>query len=601
MGDRTPPSDSRHRMGDIYRSLEYLPRCFQVFALFAALLLASIRYNPAVAWLAVTMHSSFGTEIVWSVEYQRRLELMTLNERLCLTLYGVALSALTALTYVKSGRDVLRHLTQESGMSSSRRGPAVIMCLMLACEGTVVLKEEAMRELSNSDSMAHFVLTRFRGFEQTNFDPRWKYANPHFLIQTQILKAFMMSFVGRMLPAMLLAFVYRSCRDMRRNAHAALRWHIMTVMAFRSMFEVYAMVYGEGLRQCSSWCLLVCTLLWFGVVNYVFGPSKRAGWTASTCSSSLIEETFRGIGKCAVFFFMMHLSILAVVVSVHVVELLLIWLMFFLLTVWIPAIIDSCAVSYILCITSTVSFVAYKMDYTTRWGSLRLVSLLSLWWLDICILYSLAANVTRSRYGGVVAVLTVTTFNFRSLGSSKLNAGGSTTYFEACVDTLRSLVEEATFADDNVFFGYRTEISHFSSMMLRFCEVTGCLIALTGFLDYFQTSEARAYLASQDITLVTPVVLFRKLVRALILVLCFLVSIVVGLVMYRLVPKLTMYVPDFVAFGVAAGVACATLGRLVDLQEPLYNTSMRLIGVMEPPTLKEDNVLDEGYSKWRNA
>ncbi|RHW73035.1 hypothetical protein DPX39_040017600 [Trypanosoma brucei equiperdum] len=603
MSDGGISTGSHQHLGSIYRSLEYLPRYFQIFALFGAFFLASIRENPVIAWLAVTMHSSFGTEIVWSVEYQRRLELMTLNERLCLTLYGVALSALAMFTYVKTGHDVLYHLVQESGVdSNSRRWPVAIMCLMLACEGMVILKEEAACELSSSDSIAHFVLTGFRGFEQTGFDPRLKYANPHFLIQVQILKAYAMSFVKRMLPAVILAFVYRSGRDARRSAHAALRWYTMTIMIFRSLCEAYTMMYGDGLRQYSSWSLLLTSVVWYAMVNYTFGPSKRAGWTASTSSASSVRETTNGISKCIVLFFMVYLSVLALVVSVHVVELLLIWLMFFLLTVWIPAIIDSCAVSYIICITTAVSFVVYKMNHTTKWGSLRLIPLFSLWWLDICILYSLVANVTHSRFGGTLAVLVALGFHcYHSLEDLEHGVRTSGSYVEKVVTMLREVVEETVTMDEEVSAGPRTEKACYKTLVVVACAVMGFLISVAALLEYSQSSDVRVHLLNQNIILVTPRVLFRKFVRTFILVISLLVFVIAGLVMYRLVPQLAMFVPDFIALGVAVGVACAILGRLIDLQDPLYDALMRLIGAMEPPALTEDSVLDEGYGRWKHA
>ncbi|RNC43491.1 hypothetical protein TcCL_NonESM06803 [Trypanosoma cruzi] len=81
-------------LGSIYHSLEHLPQWYQVFALSGLFFLFPLREITLVGWLAVSLHRSFGTEIVWSEEYQRILEQMSFNERICLTLYGVALSVL---------------------------------------------------------------------------------------------------------------------------------------------------------------------------------------------------------------------------------------------------------------------------------------------------------------------------------------------------------------------------------------------------------------------------------------------------------------------------------------------------------------------------
>ncbi|KAG8349019.1 hypothetical protein ERJ75_000706600 [Trypanosoma vivax] len=582
-------SEVHNYLGNIYCSLEYLPRYYQISVLILTFALFSIREIPLVGWLAMNMHSSFGTQVVWSEEYQRRLETMKFNERLYLTLYGMALLALAALAYVKFARNFLGMLVQESGLTGNNKWwPAAVICIMFACESVIILKEEAARKLSDSTSLAYLALKGFEGIERTPFDQRLKNSNPHSVIQMQILKAFVLAFVKRVGPSVAFAFLYRTVRDVSRKAHAALRWYIVTLMLSRSLIELYSMYQSGNFQQTSSWILLTSTAILLGMVNYTFGPSRRGGWTAATSYASSLQETARGLVKSAVMFFVIYLSILALVVSVHVVELMLIWLIFFLLTVWAPAIIDSCAVDYIICIAASISYIAHKMDRLTWWGSIHLFFLLSLWWLNLCIMYSLVTNLSRSRYGGVVAMFVAGASFWYATGGCEYSASGVPSYFNDSVATLSRLVEEPIIGEYGKIFLAGPLVNNARPPLVNAVLVLAGLVASTALVGIYQPRELQAYLAGQNIVLVTPNVLFRKLVKTLIFAICFLIFVAVGLFMYRLVPQLTMFVPDFIALGMAVGVACTTLGGLMGVQDHLYIAFMRLIGFVEPPEIMEE-------------
>ncbi|KEG15301.1 hypothetical protein DQ04_00111010 [Trypanosoma grayi] len=581
-------ADSECYLGSIFHSLEHLPQWYQVIALLGIFFLFPLREIAVISWLAASLHNSFGTEMVWSDEYQRLLEQMSFNERLCFTLYGVALSVLAFAAYSVFGRDAIYIGIEESGLSGGRKWwPVVIVCAVLGCEGMVILKEEVASTLSDTTSLAYLAVAGFQGIEKANFDPRLANSNIHFIIQLEILKALLVSFLERVVPAVILACGYRLLRDVPRKAHAALRWYIITVMLSRSLIALYVMFRNDEWERQSSWILFASSLSFLGVVNYVFGPSKRGGWTAATSVVSSIHQTIQGIVKCTAIFFVIYLSVLAIVVSVHVVELLLIWLIFFLTTVWIPAIIDSCSMDYAVCIATAISFVARQMDYLTDWGSVRLWGLICLCWLDVCLFYNLATNACQSRYGGIVAVSMLMAGFWRITGRG-VGTGDFVTFLETNAAALREIVEEAPPQGDDTLSDRNAMMALFTSLIQYGLAVGLFLIACIALMSVCESRDVRARLHGYNIVILTPGVLFRKFVKTFIFGVCSTIFMVTGLALYRLLPQLAMFAPDFFTLGMAIGLACTILGGLMDMQEFLYVGLMRLLGVMDPPAVNDE-------------
>ncbi|EKF29861.1 hypothetical protein MOQ_006336 [Trypanosoma cruzi marinkellei] len=576
-------------LGSIYHSLEHLPQWYQVFALSGLFFLFPLREITLVGWLAVSLHRSFGTEIVWSEEYQRLLEQMSFNERICLTLYGVALSVLAFFSYRLFARGALHAGLHESGLSGGRKWwPAAVVCLLFGCEAMAALKEIVARILSDPTSLGCLALGVFQGVENKTFDPLLMKTNPHLIIQLEILRAMLLSFLERVVPAVVIGCCYRLLRDVPRRAHAALRWYIVTVMISRSLVEIYRMYWNNEWGQLSSWILFVSTLVLLGMVNYAFGPSKRGGWTAATSFVSSINQTISGIVKCTAILFVIFLCALALVVSVHVVELLLIWLIFFLMTVWIPAIIDSCSTEYSLCIVTAISFIAHQMEYLTDVGSLRLWGLLFLWWLNLCLLYNFATNACRSRYGGIVAVSISIMGIWRMTGHDG-KTGDIVSFLENSAAKIRDVVEGFSTVNETELIVEHAGLAVYNSLLYTGFTACVILVLCIGLIALCEPKEARSRLLRKNIVIVAPGVLLRKLVKTLILGVCFFIFMLTGTLLYRFLPQFAMFAPDLLALGAAVALACTILGGLMDMQEFLYLSFMRVIGFMDPPVANEDD------------
>ncbi|KAH9577230.1 hypothetical protein LSM04_000780 [Trypanosoma melophagium] len=580
--------DNEFYLGHIFHSLEHLPQWYQLVSLFSVLCLFPLREIAVVGWLAASLHNSFGTEMAWPEDYQLLLEQMSFNERLCFTLYGVVLSVMAFLAYRVFAYDVLYIGLRESGLTGKCKWwLAAFVCTLLGCEGMVILREEVSSTLSNKESLAHLALIGFDGINNTRFDPRLANSNPHFIIQLEILKSLLIAFLEHVGPAAILACCYRLLRDVPRKATAALRWYIVTLMLSRSLITLYSMYRNNDWNRKSPWLLFASSLFFLGMVNYAFGPSKRGGWTAATSVVSSIYQTIQGIVKCTALFLVIYLSVLALVVSVHVVELLLIWLIFFLTTVWVPAIIDSCSTDYIVCICTAISFIAREMNYITDWGSFRLWGFLCLWWLNICLFYNLTTNACQSRYGGIVSLSVLFTVTWRITGLRE-GRGDFVSFLEHCAAVMRNLVEGTIPVKESMLTGGTVATPMYTSLLQTGFLLCGILVGCIALMSIFSTPDIRTRLISQNIVLVTPGVLFRKLVKTLILAVCFLIFMVTALILYNFLPHLARFAPEFATLAVAVGLACTILGTLMDMQEFFYVVFMRLIGVMEPPAANDE-------------
>ncbi|ORC93725.1 uncharacterized protein TM35_000016020 [Trypanosoma theileri] len=582
-------ADSEFYLGSIFHSLEHLPQWYQLVSLFSVFCLFPLREIAVVGWLAASLHNSFGTEMAWPEEYQLLLEQMSFNERLCFTLYGVALSLLAFLAYRVFASDVLYIGLRESGLTGKRKWwLAAFVCALLGCEGMVILKEEVSSTLSNKRSLAHLALVGFDGIEKSRFDLRLANSNPHFIIQIEVLKSLLIAFLEHVGPAVILSCCYRLLRDVPRKATAALRWYIVTLMLSRSLITLFAMYRNDDWDRKSAWLLFASSLCFLGMVNYAFGPTKRGGWTAATSVVSSIYQTIQGIVKCTALFFVIYLSVLALVVSVHVVELLLIWLIFFLTTVWVPAIIDSCSTDYMVCVCTAICFVAREMNYLTDWGSFRLWGFLCLWWLNVCLFYNLTTNACHSRYGGIISLSVLFTLFWR-LSQLGERTGDFVSFLEHVASVSRDLVEGTVPIEGSMLTGGTVATPKFYSLFQAGLLLCGILVGCVALLSIFETPDIRNRLLSQNILIVTPGVLFRKLVKTLILAVCFLIFMVTALLLYNFLPHLARFAPEFATLSVAVGLACIILGTLMDMQEFFYIVFMRLIGVMEPPETNDDD------------
>ncbi|EPY17268.1 hypothetical protein STCU_10716 [Strigomonas culicis] len=114
-----------------------------------------------------------------------------------------------------------------------------------------------------------------------------------------------------------------------------------------------------------SLCTIAWSLIFLGTVNFIYGPSKRAGVVVTASAVNCFYTAAKGMLTCYALSAIATLIVLTAVVSVHVVELIGMWLVMFLLLVWAPAIIDSCSTDYMALLSVIFAFGAKALHAVT--------------------------------------------------------------------------------------------------------------------------------------------------------------------------------------------------------------------------------------------
>ncbi|KPA82410.1 hypothetical protein ABB37_03485 [Leptomonas pyrrhocoris] len=597
----TTPAAIPHFLGSVSISLEHLPPWYQLLSLCGVFAVVHLRNNAVITWLVVQLHSSTGTEAIWVDEYKMTLRVMSFTERLCFSLYGVTLAAIVAVLFRVFCQDTYNIGLNVGQLFPDKRLPtAVVLVLMCVVDG-IRLHTVIIDILNSPDSLAHLALHNFVGLEATDFDPSVAESNPHFVIQFELARSFIFSAALRRLPVMLLAAAYRLSRDVPRKAHVALRWYMATFAVFFLLQEILSMYLRYVWSDWSAWAMVGWAVVFLGVVNYTYGPSKRAGTVVTISAANCVTEAVRSLLTCAALWFIVSLVVLAFVVSVHE-ELVLIWLFITLLILWTPAIIDSCAMDYMTFLSFGAAAVRHAMDSTsTVPSSVRFGVLVFLWWLSTSLLYNATIHIACSRY--VAAAVALCWFlwslapprelweNPQSTAQLGLEDGHSVVHlFTARILWLRAVANFHSLPAGSWMY-HRSDGDSQKAFDLLLHEVVAvCVVcvAITSAVHYSLSPAVRLRWQQHDIVSTTPSVLLRKAIRTLVVVFCVGASVAAWwMVRLYVLPMWTQLLPDIIGKGLCTVAAVTTLGNLMDMQDSMYDGCVRVLGLRNPKMAAE--------------
>lgn len=628
--------ESTHQaVGNIFTSLQYLPRWYQVLGLAGIILLVYFRQNDMVEWLLTSLHVSVGTQYLWYEEYQEPLELMRFLERLGFTFYGVALSAIAFFL----GRYFILRCDSFGGgeLFPEHSGKNYFCIALFFVLETVSLRNiicscfsdpdssasAALRGLQSDFSAPHTSDESFPGFfaveevvENNPLDPFSSCFTQHFIIQRSILFRIVNRFLFINLPVLVITFFYRAVRDARRKIFVSLRWYMATYMTFFCLIQlVFAMFTGEWGGQ-TLWVSFCCCGLYIGLVNYSFGTAKRAGRIAHTSYIRCLTLAALGTGMCMLIWSVCLLVALAIGVSMHVFELIVIWMSIFLIFIWIPAAIDSFATSYMVVLTAVSAYIGYRMQaIESLAGVARYMLLGCAGWINLSLQYHLWLNVFFSRYlscGIVIGLLSVLVLYFPSSESEV------STWFSVAMEE-RAKITSSPFLELylSLWIGWWMNLCNVSPTLVVSLEflptrlsayylgMTGnpvlctyivcvmgqiCMSAVTlGTLVVYHKSRHSIMrtkkMRSLNIHPITPLIFLVQLTRGvttLIVVLIFVTSYTV--VKDTFLPNISVAaaLPSTVQKTVALFVTCAFIGFL-DCGEVINTSILRALGLREPP------------------
>ncbi|KAL7696121.1 hypothetical protein N2W54_003449 [Lotmaria passim] len=585
-------------LGSVSISLEHLPPWYQLFSLCGVFAVIHLRNNAVITWLIMQLHSSIGTEAIWVDEYKVTLRTMSFTERLCFTLYGVTLAAIVVVLFRVFCQDTYNIGWNVGQLFPDKRVQTTVSIVLMCVAEGIRLRSVILDILNLPDSLAHLALHNFEGLEATDFDPSVAESNPHFVIQFELARSFILSAALRRLPVMLLAGAYRLSRDATRKAHVALRWYMATFAVFFLLQEMLSMYIRYVWSDWSAWATIGWAVVFLALVNYTYGPSKRAGTVVTISATNCVTEAVRGLVTCAALWFIVSLIVLAFVVSVHE-ELVLIWLLISLMILWTPAVIDSCSTDYMTFLSLGAAVVLHAMDGTcTVSASVRFGVLIFFWWFVLALIYNAAIHVACSRY--VAAAVTLCCFLWSLAPPQELweNAEGTAQLslkedhgvvhlFTARILWLRMVANFAPIPAGSWMY-HRTDGDGRQVFNLLLHELVGlCVVcvAVSSAVYYNLAPEVRLRWQQHDIVSATPSVLLRKLIRTLVVVFCVGGSVATWwIVRLYVLPMWTQLLPDFIKNGLCSVAAVTTLGNLMDMQDSMYDGCVRVLGMRNPRT-----------------
>lgn len=608
---------SRYYLGSVTQSMEHLPRWYQLFALASVSLSLFLRDVELMRWIIKNLHSSLGTDWVWYPQYQRLLEQMSFGERMGFTLYGVGLALAATLIYKVFCQETYGLGTAASQLFQDQKAPLIASVIAFGGAQMVCLRHHIAACISRPSSLANAALNGFRASNSTTFDPALVMDNAHFIIQMELLKELVHVYFTTAVPLALIAGAFRLWRDLPRRTHVSLRWYVATMaMAYLTIAIPSACAWemwrGPDVLAGVAWCLF-----FVGLVNFTFGPSKRAGVVVTSTVINGATEALRAFSTSCALWLVVLLAVLTVIVSVHVVELILLWLLIALLCVWVPATIDACSTDYITMLSSGVGVMAYHRSSATRRACVRAAGLLAMWWLAISLVYNIIAQTTRSRYPAIGTILWLLVWQLASLfdriaaepvpndtPESVMLQKETSPLSPETVDWPRI----PALVNDGVMAHLGAQVERFLTLaemrneqdtetFMYLLQMAGILcvvvVVLNGILSNYQSATWKELMRRRHMPLVSPHVMYRKVVRTIVLVICLSsFGITWVAVEHYILPHISGLLPERVNSVVGGAVACTVLGNVMDVKETIYEYFLRMLGTHDPPKGDDDTSED---------
>lgn len=377
----------------------------------------------------------------------------------------------------------------------------------------------------------------------------------------------------------------------------------------------YTVLSGEWGSQ-SLWVSFCCDAVYVGVVNYTFGLAKRAGMIAHTSYIRCVTLAALGTGMCMLMWSVRLIIALAVGVSMHVFELIVIWLLIFLVFVWFPATTDAFATNYMIVLAAVTAYVGYRMEALhTLFGAARYVLLVYVGWINLSLQYHLWLNFFFSRYVSIAIIIGLVSLLALYVPSPNSELSE---WVSAAVD------ERAALVDSPYLEIY---LSLWTQWVMDLCNITPTLVVSSEFiptrlcalylkmpenlvlctyivfvvgqvfmifvtlqtmsvLHKSRMSEARTKkMRTLCIHPITPRVFVVQMIRGvstLIVAIIFVTSYIV--VQHTLLPQVSVIaaLPSTVKKVLSLLVTCAFIGFL-DCGEVIHTSLLRALGLCEPP------------------
>lgn len=315
---------------------------------------------------------------------------------------------------------------------------------------------------------------------------------------------------------------------------------------------------------------------------------------------------------CVVMWIVASVIMLAVCVSIHVFELILIWLGIFLTAMWVPAVVDSFATSFIVFLAGVTSYIGYGMGALSFVGAARYLLLICLLWIDVCLIYNFVLNATCSRYAAFTGLLTALgTLSYFTIFNSQYILTDLEQLRRDCEVSQQRLIERYVLhllrwvsdlcdlrdsfhpPPDVMYYFFRylkvseSEVltAYVSSVVTSVCFGGFMLLCIHLLHHALKSAKREKKLRRLYIVTLTPFVFFHHIARGISTFVVFVIFCAAFfLVEDTILPRYMVFtaLPQLVRQVIAFTAACLILGFL-DCGEVIYDTILRATGFRDPP------------------
>ena len=582
-------------LGSMQDSLRLLPRFYQVLCICSV---ASLFWfdTAIVVNLLNHFHISFGTNFVWAEDYTALLGSLYLHERVALALFALGLIALVAAIYSLCAAASSYSLTPlQHFLFPSRDQLNTFLWIVFSADTFVAILVTVIPACTVA------------GISQA-LDPKEKAGAPsttgiHVALQIEILKRIGLWWVQRALLPGSCAVVYRFIVDSGRPGTASrakpLRRYMSSVAWWRLLLRLLELPLQSTMAPNGIFELqveIVSAVVIQLVLNHECGASDPAGDIKGLSRKRHALHSLTALLYCCSVPAVAALCLVAGLVGVHVVELIAVWMMFTIVTLWIPAAFDSFALDYI---ASMIAVGCIALTYYQIVPASTACRMWVVWFVAaaaVATVINFASNLLRSRKVCLAMVLIFAAVVLY-LQEQKLAFTARVASAIVEMDT-RALVFSAESLDDftNSVFSLTSSGTEFFSPNISFVinTLAAALVTLlfSGFnelLAHQRVSRSRQGMASRRkrrLPLVTLDVLCVKLSQVFVFAMFVVVSVLATLILRHFaLPLFLSILPHELHWVVAAVFGFTAFGALMDSREDCLVHVLRSLGFLNPPPL----------------
>jgi hypothetical protein len=572
-------------LGSMSDSLRLLPRYYQVMCICSVSSLFWLDKAIVVALLN-NFHINFGAKFVWAEDYTNLLSVLQLHERVALAAYAIGLAGVIAVVFsicALASRYSLSPL--QHALFPARENLSIFLWTVFSANTFFAV----LVNITPACSVVEVSQSSTAGRSESGVTAL------HAAIQAEILWRTGLWWFRRVLVPCAAGAAFRFLRDSWRHEQGqrsrSLRRYVLSSAWFRVLFRAVEIATSSmSVVAASSADLfeleveLLSAAVIFLVLSHECGSADPSG---DIRGLSWKRQLMHGVASClycASAPAVLALLLIAGLVGVHVVELITVWFLFTLFTLWVPAVFDSFALDYLASLLAAVCAAIWSYELAPIDTAVRMWVAWFAAATAIATFINFASNLFRSRKLSLGIVL--------ATGSAILYRQEQRLQFTSSIaSAVVAMDSQALFGGFGVLSGSFSNSGASGndlSLMSNLLVATVTTVFFTGcneFLGWKRSSKSRSSIVARrrrKLPLVTFAVLAVKLSQVLIFgAFVFLSLSITVLLRDTLLPVFMSIFPRQMHRLVAPVLGCLVFGALMDSREDCLTHVLRALGLVD--------------------